>query len=214
MDELELLKKDWKKQDTSKYPQLTYKEIHSMIHAKSSNIVKWIFIISLLEFAFWLVISVLLKGTPISDKMNNLDIDHILIPLTIVSYIVLIYFFYQFYKNHKNISATDNSKTLIENILKTRQTVKQYVVFNLAFLVLGTFLGATYGLKHDPNITAQLQSASLNGGVFQIYAGIIIVTILLLAAAIGILLLIYWLTYGLLLKRLNRNYNELKKLEI
>lgn len=213
MDELELLKKDWKK-DTTTYPQLTYKEIYTMIHAKSSNIVKWIFIISLLEFVFWLAISVLLKGTSISDKMNNLDIDHILIPITIISYVVLAYFFYQFYKNHKNISATDNAKTLIENILKTRQTVKQYVIFNLAFLVLGTFLGATYGFKHDPIITEQLQAASLNGGVFQIYAGIIIVTILVLAVALGLLLFIYWLTYGLLLKRLNRNYNELKKLEV
>ena len=97
MDELELLKKDWKK-DTNTYPQLTHKEIYTMIHAKSSNIVKWIFIISLLEFVFWLAISVLLKGTSISDKMNDLDIDHILIPITVVSYIVLAYFFYQFYK--------------------------------------------------------------------------------------------------------------------
>lgn len=213
MDELELLKKDWKK-DTTKYPQLTYNQIYAMLHAKSSNIVKWIFIISLLEFVFWLVLSLFLKGTPISDKMKHLDIDHILIPLTVISYAVLAYFFYQFYKNHKNISATDNSKTLIENILKTRQTVKQYVVFNLAFLVIGTFLGATYGFKHDPNISAQLQSASLNGSVFQIYASVIIATVLILAIAVALLLFVYWLTYGLLLKRLNRNYNELKKLEV
>ncbi|WP_308993286.1 hypothetical protein QLS71_014540 [Mariniflexile litorale] len=213
MDELELLKKDWKK-DTTKYPQLTYKEIYTMIHAKSSNIVKWIFIISLLEFGFWLIISVILKGTSISEKMNDLDIDHILIPLTIISYVVLVYFFYQFYINHKNISATDNSKTLIENILKTRQTVKQYVIFNLAFLVIGTFLGAAYGFKHDPIVTEQLQAASLNGGVFQIYAGVIVATIALLAIVVGLLLFIYWLTYGLLLKRLNRNYTELKKLEV
>ncbi|WP_372753838.1 hypothetical protein [Mariniflexile sp.] len=213
MDELELLKKDWKK-DTTKYPQLSYKEIYAMIHAKSSNIVKWIFIISILEFAFWLIISVAFKGTSLSKKMNGLDIDHILTPLTVVSYAVLIYFFYQFYKNHQNISATDNSKTLIENILKTRQTVKQYVIFNIAFLILGTFLGVIYGFKHDTNLTAQLNSASLNGGVFEIYAGIIIVTLLVLIIAVGLLLLIYWLTYGLLLKRLNRNYNELKKLEV
>jgi len=213
MDELELLKKDWKK-NTSKYPQVTHKEIYTMIHAKSSNIVKWIFIISLLEFAFWLIISFLLKSSTISNKINDLDIDHILVPLTIISYVVLAYFFYQFYKNHKNISTTDNSKTLIENILKARQTVKQYVVFNLVFLVIGSFLGATYGLKHDPNFNEQLQAASLNGGVFQMYAGIILATILILAIVVGLLLLIYWITYGLLLKRLNSNYNELKKLEI
>ena len=213
MDELELLKKDWRK-DTAKYPQLTYKEIYTMIHAKSSNIVKWIFIICLLEFAFWLIISLLLKESSLSKKMNDLDIDHILMPLTIISYLVLIYFFYQFYKNYKNISATDNSKTLIKNILKTRQTVKQYVIFNITLLVLGTVIGVTHGFKHDANITAQLSAASLNGNLFQIYAGIIIATALTLALVVGIILLIYWLTYGLLLRRLNRNYNELKKLEV
>lgn len=213
MDELDILKKDWNK-DTTKYPQLTYKEIYTMIHAKSSNIVKWILIISILEFAFWLIISVILKGTSVSEKMDALDIDYIIIPLTIISYVVLIYFFYQFYKNHKNISATDNSKILIENILKTRQTVKQYVMFNLAFLVVGTFLSVACGFKHDPILTERLHTASLNGGVFHIYAGIIVTTLFLLAIVICLLLFIYWLTYGLLLKRLNRNYKELKKLEV
>ncbi len=53
MDELDLLKKDWNKGD-SKYPKLSYNEIYKMILKKSSSIVKWIFIISLLEFGFWL----------------------------------------------------------------------------------------------------------------------------------------------------------------
>ncbi len=62
MDELELLKKDWQKED-SKYPKLTYNEIYKMILKKSSSIVKWIFIISLLEFVFWTLISFGLKDT-------------------------------------------------------------------------------------------------------------------------------------------------------
>ena len=55
MDELELLKKDWKKDHTD-FPKLSYNEIYKMILKKSSSIVKWIFIISLLEFAFWSLI--------------------------------------------------------------------------------------------------------------------------------------------------------------
>ena len=62
MDELELLKKDWQKED-SKYPKLSYDEIYRMILSKSSSIVKWIFIISLLEFAFWTLISFGLKDS-------------------------------------------------------------------------------------------------------------------------------------------------------
>jgi len=46
-DELELLKKDWQKQSEA-LPKLTAEEIYPMLHKKSSSIVKWIFIISLI----------------------------------------------------------------------------------------------------------------------------------------------------------------------
>ena len=213
MDELDLLKKDWNKGE-SKYPKLSYDEIYKMILKKSSSIVKWIFIISLLEFAFWVGISFILKGTSYSGKMDALDIDHILIPITIISYGILIYFFYLFYKNYKSISVTDSSKALMESIIKTRKTVKHYVIFNLASLVIGACVGAFYAFNHNPNFSNQLQTASANGEVFKFYAVIIVVTILILALTIGVLLLFYWLIYGILLKRLNRNYKELKKLEV
>ena len=74
MDELELLKKDWKKQDNS-YPKLSYDEIYKMILKKSSSIVKWIFIISLLEFVFWFVISFALKDTDAMEHHKKLDAD-------------------------------------------------------------------------------------------------------------------------------------------
>ena len=49
MDDLDLLKEDWKKQEKS-LPHLSYNEIYKMIWKKSSSIVKWIFVISILEF--------------------------------------------------------------------------------------------------------------------------------------------------------------------
>ncbi len=212
MDELDLLKKDWNKGD-SKYPKLSYNEIYKMILKKSSSIVKWIFIISLLEFGFWLALSFSLKGTSYSDKMEALDINHILIPITFISYGVLIYFFYLFYKNYKNISATDSSKILMENIIKTRKTVKHYVIFNLASLVVGASIGAFYSFNHNPEFSNKLELAAASGEVFKFYAVIIMVIILVLAVVIAVLLIFYWLIYGILLKRLNRNYKELKKLE-
>ena len=48
MDELELLKKDWQKKDAN-IPQLSYNDIYEMIWKKSSSIVKWILIISILD---------------------------------------------------------------------------------------------------------------------------------------------------------------------
>ena len=52
MDELELLKKDWET-SSKNYPELNKEELYKLIYKRSSSIVKWIFIISLLEFAFW-----------------------------------------------------------------------------------------------------------------------------------------------------------------
>ena len=212
MDELDLLKKDWKKDDNT-FPKLSYNEIYKMILKKSSSIVKWIFIISLLEFAFWTFISFFLKDTESMKRFEQYDADAVLIPLMIVGYIILGYFFYLFFKNYKTISAIDNAKILMENILKTRKTVKQYVAFNLIYLVISTVVVLFLEFDRDQEVIAQVNQAAANGEAFKFYAGIIIATVLLLAVAIGILLFFYWLVYGILLKRLNKNYKELKKLE-
>ena len=213
MDELELLKKDWNKKD-SNYPKLSYDDIYKMILKKSSSIVKWIFIISLLEFVFWGVISFALKDTESMQRFKNYNADNIIIPLTIIGYIILAYFFYLFFKNYKTISVTDSAKVLMENILKTRRTVKKYVAFNLIYLVFSTIVVLFIEFDKDTELINQVEQASANGEVFKFYAIIIIVTLLLLVVAIGVLLLFYWLMYGLLLGRLNKNYKELKKLEV
>jgi len=213
MDELELLKKDWNK-NGDKYPKLSYDEIYKMILKKSSSIVKWIFIISLLEFVFWGIISIALKDTESMQRFKNYDADKIIIPLTIFGYIILAYFFYLFFKNYKTISVTDSAKVLMENILKTRRTVKKYVAFNLIYLVFSTIVVLFIEFDKDAELINQVEQASANGEVFKFYAIIIITTLLLLAVAVGVLLLFYWLVYGLLLGRLNKNYKELKKLEV
>jgi hypothetical protein len=71
-----------------------------------------------------------------------------------------------------------------------------------------------YAIKSDENSRALLETAQANGELFKYYAGIAIVTLIGLVIAISVLLLFYWLIYGILLKRLNRNYYELKKLEV
>ena len=213
MDELELLKKDWNK-DPNKYPKLTYNEIYKMILKKSSSIVKWIFIISLLEFIFWTAMSLLLKDSESMKRFEQYNANAIFIPLMVIGYIILVYFFYLFFKNYKTISATDSTKVLMENILKTRKTIKYYVAFNLVYLVVSTVVVLFLELGQDPLVTNKAQLAAADGEILKFYAVFIISTALVLAAAIGILLLFYWLIYGILLKRLNQNYKELKKLEV
>ena len=92
MDELELLKKDWKT-SSKNYPEFDKEELYTLIYKRSSSIVKWIFIISLLEFAFWTLISFSFKGSKDLEKMESYDVNYILYPLMFIGYAVLIYFF-------------------------------------------------------------------------------------------------------------------------
>lgn len=214
MDELELLKKDWKKDENSKYPKLSYNEIYKMILKKSSSIVKWIFIISILEFVFWTLISFAFKNTDYNKRFESYHAENIMIPIIILGYLILIYFFYKFYMNYKTISATDNAKILMENILKTRQTVRQYVGFNLVFMAISAFVTLGIQFNRDEEMLSLIEKASANGEVFKFYAITIILTLVLLGVLIAIILGFYYLIYGILLKRLNKNYSELKKLEV
>ncbi len=213
MDELELLKKDWQKNDKD-YPKLSYNDIYKMILKKSSSIVKWIFIISLLEFVFWGFISFAVKDTESMQRFKSYNAENIMIPLTIIGYAILAYFFYKFFMNYRTISVTDNAKKLMENILKTRRTVKQYVAFNLIFLFISTFVVLGIQFNKDDQIVSMIDKAATNGELFKFYATTILITLLVLGVMILIFLGFYYLIYGILLKRLNKNYRDLKKLEV
>jgi len=213
MDELEILKKDWKKED-SRYPKLSYDDIYGMILKRSSSIVKWIFIISILEFVFWTGISFALKDADFNKKFESYHAENIMIPFMILGYIILAYFFYKFFMNYRTISVTDSAKRLMENILKTRRTVKQYVAFNLIYLAVMVFVVLGIEFNRDETMIATIKDAAANGELFKFYAVTIMATTLVLAICIGLFLVFYYLIYGILLKRLNNNYKELKKLEV
>ena len=102
----------------------------------------------------------------------------------------------------------------MENILRTRRTVKNYVVFNLAFMAI-TFVAVLYiEFDQDKAFISKAQTAAANGEAFMFYAKTILIIGGVLAVLAGVLLFFYWLIYGLLLRKLNRNYKELRKLEI
>jgi hypothetical protein len=202
MDELELLKKDWET-SSENYPEFDKEELYTLIYKRSSSIVKWIFIISLLEFAFWTLISFSFKGSKDLEKMESYDVNYILYPLMFIGYAVLIYFFYVFYKNYKSITATENTKMLMERILKTRKTVKHYVIFNLVFMCISIVVGVYIELTNNPdvqNTLARIQSEG-DGNTTVFYLIVIGVSIFAMVVITAILLGFYYLIYGLLLKR-------------
>ncbi len=217
MDELELLKKDWQKKEEH-LPKLSYNDIYTMIWKKSSSIVKWIFYISIIELAFWIFVNL----TPFyldeyQTKLNELDIGYsnvFLIVSSIITYSVILVFIYLLYKAYKGISVADNVKTLMESILKTRKIVKYYVIYNLVVMFLVTVYTIFIAFTKDERMTTLLNKLSEDGSELKIWLVVALFTVLALAVTLGFIWVFYQLIYGFLLKRLNRNYKELKRLEM
>ena len=162
MDELDLLKKDWDK-STKKYPNLSKEEIYSIISKRSSSIVKWIFIISILEFILWTALSFFGDSTEVLEKIQANDFAFIYYTMIIISYIIIFVFMYLFYKNYRNIAVTENTKVLMEKILKTRKTVKQYVIYNLSMMALVILLGIIMELSTSPETQILLTDIESKG---------------------------------------------------
>lgn len=211
MDELELLKKDWQKQDAN-YPKLSYDEIYNMLWKKSSSIVKWIFVISILEFLFWGIVTIFFADNEYWNEMERLHLKEFTIVSYIISYGITFFFIYRFYRNYKKISATDNASILMENILRTRKTVKYYIGYVLISTAI-TSLVFTYFAFNFHAENTQVEEVSKYTFTLTQWAVFLGVMALFLVLLLGLVWVFYRLLYGILLKRLNRNYKELKKLD-
>ena len=212
MDELKRLKKDWEK--NLKFPKLSKDEIYKLLHKKSSSIVKRIFVFSLIEFGFWTLLSFVIKDNEAQQRFDQYEMDHITLPLMVIGYAFLIYFFFMFYKNYKSISTTASSKGLMEQILKTRKTVKHYVIFNLLFLYISIVIGLFIELNNNPDVALRTAEFTASGDYYIFYGIMLATTLLMMALLTAILLGFYYLIYGILLKKLKNNYKELKKIEL
>lgn len=210
MDELDLLKKDWNKQSTHK--KLSVKDIYPMLHKKSSSIVKTLFYISLAELGFWILISFTpyLSSESYRRKLNHIYTnDFVFHGINIFSYAIIILFIYLLYKSYKSISVTDNAKSLMESILKTRKIIKYYVLYNLIMVAVTSIIASYYTFNNDPEVTKAIEHLDNKNLII-----ITIVATVILSLFILVIWLFYKLIYGLLLKHLNRNYKELKKLDL
>lgn len=200
MDELELFKKQWQSQDD--WPSYKREELYQMMHKKSSSIVKWIFIISLIEFAFWIALEFLSGSQELDEVLNQMNLNVFYRVSLVVNYVVILGFIICFFMNYRTIKTTDTTHGLMKSILKTRRTVKAYVWFNILFFCLSFLVSIIVTIKHY---------ASVNTSQFWISIGI---SILVLVILILLFLLFYRVIYGVLTRRLQRNYNNLKQIEL
>ena len=124
-------KKAWKNQPEDKN-QVSASDIYKMTQAKSTSIVKWIFIIGILEFVILNSLVFFVDMDQAYQDYEKIGLKNFLIISEIVMYIAGIGFLVMFYLNYRNINTVDSTKKLMSQILKTRRTVKLYVIFNLS----------------------------------------------------------------------------------
>jgi hypothetical protein len=147
---------------------------------------------------------------------DDIGLHGILFVVNVINYSVFAGFIFLFYRNYRKISTTDSIKALMENILRVRKTVKYFVVYNVtASVVLILGINIYYYLNQDIvfqymgedfGVTKISQEKFMNMFfTIQILFGIVMVILVLL---------FYRLVYGILLRRLHKNYKELEKIEI
>jgi len=215
MEELDLLKKDWKKNDN--FPNVSEDKIYGMLHKNSSSTVKWIFIISIIELSLGIVMGVILSFTKFdkenTDFLKNIGSYVYYEVLMFFMYAVILYFIVSFYLMYKKVSTTDNTKQLMKNILKTRKTVQNYILFNLVAFAIGFIALLSYSMK----INIDKAAIESSGHTAEISNSIYILSFLAIIVITGILTGLFWLVYkliyGLLLKKLKKNFEELKKID-
>lgn len=198
---LDLLKEQWKKQNKN-LPKYNQNELYAMLQKKSTSIVKWIFVISILEFLFWIGLEIVSYFYDFNDVIDEINLTYFYRITLVINHIVIVGFIVLFFIRYKKINITDNSKELMRSIIKTRNTVKAYVWFNVVFFIISFVITNYYTVKH--------LSIEEEGFIWGYILGVFIVMLVF----VGLLLLFYRIIYGTLIKRLYKNYEQLKKLEL
>ena len=211
MDLLENYKKAWDNQP-EEVQQLSTADIYKMAHSKSSSIVKWIFIVGLLELGFWLSINFLVPDS-FYKIYEDLNLKKQAFFFTVLHYIVILIFLYFFYTSFKKISVIDNTKSLIQRILHIRKTVKFYVYYNLAIVFLTSLALNIVLISDSDKLMKVMNPKNMSVDINQLITITIISQVIAILIFMALLWLFYKLIYGILLKKLTLNYKELITLD-
>jgi len=195
MDELELLKEDWSK-NKNEFKNYSATEIYSMIKEKSISVTKNLLIIGLIEVILWFIIGI------------DSEFPYLRIGLFTVFFIFIIYSF-------KKIKVSQNSISLMRNILNLRKMVLGYALISFLVIVVSNivnfkhntqgFMAGYLDGKRNRTFNAT-DPDSLSPELINYFAFAI--------ALIIVVFFLYWIyknTYGKILVNLKNNYQELEK---
>lgn len=214
MDELELLKKDWKENKSDDFKNYTEQELFAMTKKRSVSIAKWVFIIALLELGFWFLIGYLMPSSS-EDKEyyevlnNNPLIKGILYVLgEFATYLPFVFIGSLLYLNFK-IKREENPKKLMEKILLMKKCIQWYIRIFLGEIVVFFIISMI--------LSFYIESNSLEGTELEelyLFAFVMFIPLLMIIFIFALFLrFIYHLVYGNLLQKLKQNYEELSRME-
>ena len=210
MDKLDKLKENWQSEE-HELPKVSFDKIYKMLLKNSSSIVKWIFVISVIELLFWISLYFILPEDNM-NMMKELGLERVMFYCEIFHFFIFGIFIILFYKNYKSIQVTDSTNVLMQNILKTRKTVRYFVYYNVGMTIAFSIAIDTY-LYNNSDKLYELMEFAKRGIPKEGFASIFIISQIIVGfIIIALLILFYWLVYGILLKKLKGNYRELKKI--
>ncbi|MFD2969175.1 hypothetical protein [Sphingobacterium bambusae] len=201
MDGLDLLKQHWNKDDN--FPKIDKEQIKRMLYKSSKSIVKWIFIISVIELALGIILSF---SITMEQEHHSLVYEVIYAAYEILFYVVILYFMYNFFSSYRNIKNTTNTKLLLETILNTRKHVNNYIKFNIYCIILA------FSVVSIEKIVQEVQRKQLGEAIAFSFFMVLFVSLFCWLFLL-IVRFYYRILYQRLVRKLDNNYEELIKID-
>ncbi|MGK6343024.1 hypothetical protein ACMGDK_12350 [Chryseobacterium sp. DT-3] len=200
MEELELLKKDWDKNEDG-FKDYSENEIYIMIKNKSVSVAKTLFLIGLIEIVLWSVYGY------INGEFSYLRI------ILFSGFIILAVLLF------RKLKTGQNSLSLMKNILNIRKLIFGYAAISFFLIILDNLIhfdlytrdfmaGTKDGWNKGHNIIVHTDPESMVPG-WGNYA----VFLFCMLLALFIIYTVYKRTYGKILSDLRKNYRELNRIE-
>ena len=167
--------------------------------------------ISIIELFFWIGLYFTVPEDNI-NMMKELGLESVMYYTEMFNFFIFGIFIIFFYRNYKSIKITDSTKVLMQNILNTRKSVRYFVYYNVG-MTIAYFIAINTYLLNDSDKLYKIMHSYNQDIPKEGFANIFITSqIIVFLIVLGLLILFYWLVYGILLKKLKRNYKELKKI--
>lgn len=216
--DIDSFKKTWQEQKVPQ--QYNSSEILGMLNKKSRNYVKYILWISIAELFVMLLMNAyyIFYGDDSSSFLNlltklgvekNADIEknfaHIYFIIKVISIVITAGFVYLFFNNYQKINVEENLKKFITQIMRFKKTVNGFIFMNIALLVIFTIVLAIFAMSQ---ISAQHVVLEKPESIIFIVGTIVMIVICIL-----LFLLYYRIVYGIIMRRLSKNLEQLQKIE-